>query len=1031
MLYKKNSAPKLDKELFRNPTAEYRGTPFWAWNCKLDRAELERQLEVFKKMGFGGGHMHVRTGMATEYLSDEYMALIKACVEKAKSENMLAWLYDEDRWPSGAAGGYVTKDKANRARYLLFTHTPYSGIISNNYHAASRGARTENGSLMACFDIELDKDGYLISSKRINEEDEAEHEKWYAYLEQPNESGWYNNQTYVNTLDKKAMDKFIEITYEAYNRTIADEFDKTVPSIFTDEPQFTRKSTLNFATDKTDVTLPWTDDLADTFATAYNGEDLLSGIPELIWDRADRTPSVLRYHYHDHICERFTEAFADNCGAWCREHGIALTGHMMEEPTLESQTAALGEAMRAYRGFDLPGIDMLCARFEYTTAKQTQSAVHQFGYEGMLSELYGVTNWDFDFRGHKLHGDWQAALGVTIRVPHLAWVSMAGEAKRDYPASINYQSPWWDKYSLVENHFARVATAMTRGKPVVKVGVIHPVESYWLHWGPAEQTALVRNELDQNFQNLTEWLLFGGIDFDFISESLLPTQCEAGSAPLKVGKMEYDVIIVPGCETLRSSTLERLEAFAANGGKLVFAGAIATLENAVKSDRAEKLSEKCMRIPLSRGAILEAAESARIIDIRNETGSLTNDLIYQLRRDGDGDWLFIAHAREPRNKNLALFEDLRIRISGLWKPTVYNTMTGETEEINFIARDGHTDINTRMYSYDSLLLRLDPVEDECSRDISVEHALITDNGITLPTEVEYTLSEPNAMLLDQAEYSLDDGEWNACEEILRLDNNCRAALGWPSREEAFAQPWVVPEEPITHNVRLRWSIESDINYDGASLAIEDAEAVKLTFNGQPVESKLTGWYTDKSIKTVSLPTINKGVNILEATIPFGRRTNLEWAYLLGDFGVEVNGRSIKLVAAREKLAFGDFTRQGLPFYGGNVTYHIPVEATGEELIFRSSHYAGALQTVQVDDSDETSVIYPPFTVSLGAPSAGRHTVNVTLYGHRRNSFGPVHLADVTTTWIGPNAWRTKCDLWCYDYRIAEEGILCTPVITKK
>ena len=36
-----------------------------------------------------------------------------------------------------------------------------------------------------------------------------------------------------------------------------------------------------------------------------------------------------------------------------------LTGHMMEEPTLKSQTAALGEAMRSYRSFQLPGIDML------------------------------------------------------------------------------------------------------------------------------------------------------------------------------------------------------------------------------------------------------------------------------------------------------------------------------------------------------------------------------------------------------------------------------------------------------------------------------------------------------------------------------------------------------------------------------------------------------------------------------------------------------------------------------------------------
>ena len=83
---------------------------------------------------------------------------------------------------------------------------------------------------------------------------------------------------------------------------------------------------------------------------------------------------------------------------------------------------------------------MLAARIEYKPCKQCQSAVHQFGREAMLDELYGVTNWDFEFRGHKLYGDWQAALGVTVRVPHLSWTSMAGEAKRDYPASIGYQS---------------------------------------------------------------------------------------------------------------------------------------------------------------------------------------------------------------------------------------------------------------------------------------------------------------------------------------------------------------------------------------------------------------------------------------------------------------------------------------------------------------------------------------------------------------------------------------------------------------
>ena len=54
-------------------------------------------------------------------MSPEYLQIVKDCVNKAKEEKMFAWLYDEDRWPSGAAGGLVTKDPAYRARYLVFS----------------------------------------------------------------------------------------------------------------------------------------------------------------------------------------------------------------------------------------------------------------------------------------------------------------------------------------------------------------------------------------------------------------------------------------------------------------------------------------------------------------------------------------------------------------------------------------------------------------------------------------------------------------------------------------------------------------------------------------------------------------------------------------------------------------------------------------------------------------------------------------------------------------------------------------------
>ncbi len=1021
MLYEKNNTKFLEDELFQNPTSEYRGAPFWAWNCELELEELERQLSVLKQMGFGGAHLHVRTGMATPYLSDEYMALIKACVQKAKNEEMLAWLYDEDCWPSGSAGGLVTKDKRYRERRLIFT--PFDDV------------KAEDKKLLACYDIELDAAGYLKTWEMIDPSEAARFEKWYAFLTLREEEAWYNNQAYVNTLDKAAMDKFIDITYESYNRTVSEEFGKTVPAIFTDEPQFALKSTLKFSKEKAEVILPWTDDLVESFAEAYEGEDLLKGIPELIWDRADGKPSRLRYRYHDHVCHRFVTAFVDNCGAWCQSHGLMLTGHMMEEPTLESQTKALGEAMRAYRSFDLPGIDMLCARLEYTTAKQTQSAVHQFGREGMMSELYGVTNWDFDFRGFKLHGDWQAALGVTVRVPHLAWVSMAGEAKRDYPASISYQSPWWEKFHLIEDHFARVNTALTRGKALVKIGVIHPIESYWLHWGPSEQTALWRDKLEQNFENITEWLLFGGMDFDFICESLLPELQRETDEGMYVGEMKYDVILVPECETLRTTTLDFLEAYASKAGKVIFLGDIAVLEDAAPSERANPLARNCRRIPFNRSIILEELQSERLVEIRNQTGAMTDDLLHQIRQDGDGRWLFIAHGKEPYNKDVSNYQDLRIRVAGNWKAMIYHSEDGRKERITANIQEGETEIFHRLYDYDSLLLRLEPIANEEMGQVIVcdnQSEVSTEkNRVVLPDTMEYTLSEPNVLLLDRASYALDEEEWQPEEEILRLDEICREKLHWQSRKLAVVQPWAIEEEAVTHVVHLRWQIHSEIEAEGVQLAIEDAESAELMLDGKPVPNDVIGWYVDKAIKTVALPKITKGIHVLEAAIPFGKRTNVEWVYLLGNFGVQLFGKKAVMIPMRKEISFGSITNQGFPFYGGNITYHVPIHTGDGNLQLRSSQYRGSLQTVSVDEGKENPVIYPPYTVSLGTVNEGRHMLHLTLYGNRQNAFGPVHLTDLKERWISPEAWRSEGEKWCYEYMTKELGILTAPEVVQE
>ncbi len=1025
MLYKKNQNTKLSEELFKNPTAEYRGTPFWAWNNFLTKEELCRQIDVFKEMGLGGFHMHVRTGLKNTYLDDKYMELVKACVDKAKGEEMLAWLYDEDRWPSGAAGGYVTKDESLRARSLMLTTSLEGDAYESTDKCRAEASRTGNGKLLATYDVILDENGYLESYKKIDKNDDAQGIKWYAVLEVCCENSWYNDQAYADTLNKKAIEKFIEVTHEKYRAKVGDEFDKTVPAIFTDEPQFTRKQTFENSFDTKDVAMPWTDSVPELYKELY-GADVFDTLPEIFWDLKDSAPSVHRYRYHDFISELFTRSFADTVGGWCKENGLSLTGHMMEEPTLHSQTAALGEAMRSYRSFQLPGIDLLCNNHEFTTAKQAQSAAHQFGYEGVLSELYGVTGWDCDFRTYKHQGDWQAALGVTVRVPHLSWYAMAGEAKRDYPASISYQSPWYKEYSLIEDHFARVNTALTRGKPVIKVGVIHPVESFWLHWGPNDKSAVFRDGMDEKFLSLTSWLLNGSVDFNFISESLFPSLCENGGAPLKVGKMEYDTIIVPGCETLRSSTLQRLEEFKKQGGRLIFLGEAPKYCDAAPSDRGEKLfniSEKC---DFTRSAVNIALEKEKIVNIRRADGKMTDNKIYQLREDTDCKWLFICSSSEPWNKHLDNGQDLRITVTGEYSVLIYDTQDGNIYPADFAHRNGNTVISQKYFGYDSYLYKL--IEKDAVKPIKNKTYRYSDTPAEFSL-VDYTLSEDNVLVLDMPEFKLEgESDYSPKEEILRVDNICRERLGLRLRGGESVQPWVYGEkEPIT-KVILKYNFNSDIDYSGAHLALEDAKNAVVTLNGINADMTIVGNYVDIAIDKIKLPHIKKGENELIITYLFGESANLESVFILGKFGVKLQGYNTTITALPEKIGFGSICEQGFPFYGGNITYKMPIDVKNNTIEVCTSDYMGTLITASLDGNEIGKIAYPPCVAKAENIENGIHNLEITLFGNRYNTFGPIHLVNEKESWHGPGAWRSTHNNFSYEYVLRKIGLLKAPVI---
>lgn len=1044
MLYAKSNE-EFSIEDFQLPGSCYRGAPFWAWNCRITKEMIEEQIQYFKEMGMGGFHVHVRVGLKNQYMDEDFLELVQFCNEKAKENGMLCWLYDEDRYSSGTAGGEVTKRIEFRARMLRLTTCRREDMADSQeiFEKKQHNNEKVTGCLLRVYDIVL-KDGCLYKSTIIDAEGEAQGTKWYLYEELDQETPWINDQTYVDTMNHRATEYFIEKTHEKYASHLQEAFGKSIPAIFTDEPNIKGMKLPAFADAAADICLPFTEELPEKYLERC-GMDFYRAIPDIIWNRNANGLSSQRYYFFEVCCEQFVSSYCKPIGQWCQEQGILSTGHVLAEESLRGQSQAVGEAMRCYREFQLPGIDNLCDYREYSAVKQASSVAHQYGREGVLSELYGVTQWDFPFEGYKLAGDWQAALGVTTRVPHLAWASMGGEAKRDYPAAIGWQSPWYHDFRYVEDYFARINYCLTRGKPLIQVGMIHPIETMWCYQGPADQMGLFRDQLEADFKTVTECLLTGGIDFDYISEALLselPDEGEAGT--FGCGEMAYRVILVPDCITLRKTTLKRLERFAGEGGTVLICGEPPQYIECKQDEQLKRFLQKCQRIPITQNAILTAMEPWREIYIQGGDGKIKDIYLSQQRQEGDSRWVFVAQAyKGEKSRKSGLWEirplhkpqTISIRIKGEWSVSQLNTLTGE-----IIAQESQqcgkwTELQYDMYGNDSLMLHLKPVSDQNTQktDGKKSATALSDEWEKTGEPIDYRNSEPNVLLLDHFNCALDEGleVWENCE-LLKLDNLLRTRLGYHLRAEAVVQPYIRQQKDIReHVIHLSAVIYSEVELSGCMLALEEAEYCTGTLNGQVIQMSPKGYYVDSAIRKVLLPDIRQGENELVLHIRYGRETNLEWMYLLGEFGVQLMGRKQLLVQKPQQLYWGDYTRQGFPFYTGNMTYYVSLKLEQPvKKVLQVPYFSGAAVKVAVNGEQENMIAFLPYICNLDGLRSGDNQVAITCLGNRYNGFGQLHMIGDDVSWLGPDSWRTEGNSWTDTYQIKQMGILSAPVLGK-
>ena len=477
---------------------------------------------------------------------------------------------------------------------------------------------------------------------------------------------------------------------------------------------------------------------------------------------------------------------------------IQFTGHVLMEESLSSQTAVVGDAMRFYEHMQAPGIDMLTEHWrQYNTAKQCASVARQFGRRWRLSETNGCTGWDWSFEAHKAIGDWQAACGINLRAPHLSFYTMLGEAKRDYPASIFYQSPWWELYDTVEGYFARVHAAMTRGAEVRDLLVIHPLESMWLQrrlqWHASPQV----QALDQMFDDLATTLLSHQIDFDYGNEELLArharvTTAADGQPLLKVGKGTYKAVLVPPLQTIRGTTLALLRKFAAAGGTVVFAGDVAQHVDALPSGAPHELAAGCVRVAaVGPDMVAAVAPLCRRLTVTDGAGQRIPEAVYYLREDKAAFHLFLINTScvppkwddDPLVRDRkAAYPDVRIRGFAGCKgaPVELDPTQGTAVAADAIAVAGGWEIKTSLPRIASRLFTIPkargaaaPARPAPRQDVRAE--------TLAPERWNITLAEANVLVLDRPKYRIGKAEWQGPLEILRVDGAVRDALQIPHR----------------------------------------------------------------------------------------------------------------------------------------------------------------------------------------------------------------------------------------------------------
>lgn len=579
-------------------------------NHRLDLKEIEWQVEEIGRAGYQGLYAHARQGLLTPYMSEDWWRAIDKILEVCRRTGLEFWIWDEDYFPSGLAGGRVVWEEPGWiARGLEFSITrvegegPFEvdfppGLLLRAFAILQRptGVYEKPQDVTSFCGTRRQHWKYRQMLHRAYSPgmDPVGHPHWRANIEDnrfalrwtPPQPGRYvllgalivkTSGLHPDILRPEGVKRFLELSHERYGQRYGPELGGLIRGSFTDEPS------------PGGPLYPWTPRFPEEFQ-ADHGYDLLEQLPHLALDLDQRSPAV-RHHYRltQHRLQR--DHYVGQIARWCEEHGLLSIGHLTRTEWLSLVAAWWPNELRCYQPMHIPAADPLGASCGWSDAapyhtglKVASSAAHLFGRAQASSDALAVVGDEASLRDLKYMLDYQMVLGINHFSIHGASYSLDGPRKDEVPPSLFYQHTEWKYMRVLLDHVRRTCEALTGGQHLCTLAVLYPSTS--LACQARTEVDWYRLPDEARIHQLVEQLLSHQRDFDFIDEVTLREKIdEKGSLTTPE---PYRVILLPHLRYIDVGAAEALQRFAQAGGRVI---AIGEKPRAITSDPSAPLRD--------------------------------------------------------------------------------------------------------------------------------------------------------------------------------------------------------------------------------------------------------------------------------------------------------------------------------------------------------------------------------------------------------------------------------------------------------